>query len=124
MKHPYRPASALGLLLASLVLVGCATQTPVAAPDARNKASSAPASTASSATTPKARADFPGYVRTQRLNETVYCQKRNPTGSRARVAELCYTAEQMRLMEENNREYWKQAGVTSSHDTFKMSPPR
>ncbi len=108
MKHPYRPASALGLLLGSLVLVGCATQTPVAAP----------------ATTPKARADFPGYVRTQRLSETVYCQKRNPTGSRARVAELCYTAEQMRLMEENNKEYWKQAGTSSSHDTFKMAPPR
>jgi hypothetical protein len=118
MKHPYRPASALGWLLASLVMGGCASPGPATAPAARSSTVAPPA------TTPKARADFPGYVRTQRQGETVYCQKRNPTGSRARVAELCYTAEQMRLMEENNKEYWKQAGTSSSHDTFKMAPPR
>ncbi|MFM1887201.1 MAG: hypothetical protein RL026_2358 [Pseudomonadota bacterium] len=115
MDHPWRTKATSTLLLACLALASCATGQPT---------TSATQATNTRIAGNTKRAAFPGFTATQRGGDTVYCQKRNPTGSRARVAEHCYTADEMRLMEENNKEYWKQAGTSSSHDTFKMAPPR
>jgi hypothetical protein len=54
----------------------------------------------------------------------LYCQKRSPTGSRARVVEACYTRDQMRKMADNNEDFFKQAGANGSHDSLRTDSPR
>lgn len=83
--------------------------------------SKGPALAAAAAT---GRPEFPGFVLTVRRGEELYCQKRNPTGSRARVVEACYTRDQMLKMAANSDDYFKQAGANGSHDSLRTDSPR
>jgi hypothetical protein len=123
MKHRNSSGIAPAILVVSLALGACATE-PAATP----AAPAAPASTAVAATSvaqPAAQAasavrpEFPGFILVVRKGEELYCQKRNMTGSRARVVEVCHTREEMRHMAENNDEYFKQAGNTGAYDTLR-----
>lgn len=118
MKHLI-PRIATGPLV-GLWLAACATT------EASRPGVTTPASTpaASLAAAPTARPEFPGFTMVIRKGEELYCQKRNPTGSRARVVEACYTRDQMRKMAESSDEYFKQAGAASSHDSLRMDSPR
>jgi hypothetical protein len=119
MKHKIPTRIAAGLL--ALLLTACSTNeamrsvaaTPVAAP-----------SPVQATAVPTVRPEFPGFTLVIRKGEELYCQKRSPTGSRARVVESCYTRDQMRRMAENSDEYFKQAGSASSHDSLRMDSPR
>jgi hypothetical protein len=103
----------------ALVLASCAT-TPSPTP-----APSTPAQTAALAAAASAgRPEFPGFVLTVRKGEELYCQKRNPTGSRARVVEACYTRDQMLKMAANSDDFFKQAGANGSHDSLRTDSPR
>ena len=114
-----KPSSvAFGCVL-SLLLASCAT-TPPAKP-----APSTPAQTAALAAAAAAgRPEFPGFTLVVRRGEELYCQKRNPTGSRARVVEACYTREQMVKMAENNSDFFRQADANGSHDALRTDSPR
>ena len=58
-----------------------------------------------------------------RKGEELYCQKRNPTGSRARVVEACYTRDQMVKMAANNDDFFKQAASNGSLDILRTDTP-
>jgi hypothetical protein len=108
-----------GLLAISLGLASCAsapTQPPAPA-----AAQPAPAATGTTAST--ARPEFPGFALVIRKGEELYCQKRNPTGSRARVIEACYTRDQMLKMAANNDDFFKQAAANGSHDILRTDTP-
>jgi hypothetical protein len=74
--------------------------------------------------TATARPEFPGFRLVVRKGEEFYCQKRNPTGSRARVVEVCFTHDQMRKMAENNQDFFNQLGASGSHDALRTDSPR
>jgi hypothetical protein len=119
MIHSKGPGLASGLLGIGLVLASCAT-TPSPTP-----APPTPAQTAAlAAAAASGRPEFPGFVLTVRRGEELYCQKRNPTGSRARVVEACYTRDQMLKMAANSDDYFKQAGANGSHDSLRTDSPR
>jgi hypothetical protein len=119
VKHRNHAVKAVGLLVLTLALASCAATGPAAAPTT----SRAPgvASTIGNPGTPPG---YPGFTRALRGGVEYFCQVRNPTGSRARVAEQCYTRVEMQRMEENNQQLWKDAGGSSSHDSLQMDSPR
>lgn len=59
-----------------------------------------------------------------RKDTEYFCQSRNPTGSRARLGEQCFTRDEMKQMEENSRDFFKDAGGGSSHDSLRTDSPR
>lgn len=123
MKNTMTSGLALGLLSVNLLLAACATTAP--APAAAPAAPPTPAQQAAvAAVAAKAGPEFPGFALTVRKGEELYCQKRNPTGSRARMVEMCYTRDQMLKMAENNAEFWKQAEASGSHDSLRIDSPR
>lgn len=109
-----------GLLAINLGLASCATTAPSQTP-APAQTQPAPASTSTAAST--ARPEFPGFALVIRKGEELYCQKRNPTGSRARVVEACYTRDQMVKMAANNDDFFKQAASNGSHDILRTDTP-
>lgn len=110
---------ALMTLGLSGVLASCATQPAPPSPPP------SPAQTAALATAARGgRPEFPGFTLTIRKGAELYCQKRNPTGSRARVVEACYTRDEMLKMAENNDEFFKQVGANGSHDSLRTDSPR
>lgn len=121
MKNRIASGEALVLLMVSALLCACAT-TPVAKPAA--PASTAPQTAALAAAAANGRPEFPGFTLTVRRGEELYCQKRNPTGSRARVVEACYTRDQMVKMADNNADFFKQASDNGSHDSLRTDSPR
>ena len=119
MKKPNPSGIAFGLLAISLALASCAATEPARTP------APAPATVqATAAAASAAKPEFPGFTLTVRKGEELYCQKRNPTGSRARVIEACFTRDQMLKMAQNNEEYFKQAGAQGSHDSLALDSPR
>lgn len=119
MDHSKKSGLAFVALAMGLMVSSCAT-TPSPAP-----APPTPAQTASlAAAAASGRPEFPGFTLTVRRGEELYCQKRNPTGSRARVVEACYTRDQMLKMAQNNDEFFKQAGANGSHDSLRTDSPR
>jgi hypothetical protein len=40
------------------------------------------------------------------------------------MGEQCFTRDELRQMEENNRDFWKDAGGGSSHDSLRTDSPR
>ena len=119
MKHLKQTGNAAGLLLISLTLASCAATVPAAAPTTSRSPVVASA-TGNQGTLP----GYPGFTRALRGGVEYFCQVRNPTGSRARMAEQCYTRIEMQRMEENNQQLWKDAGGSSSHDSLRMDSPR
>ena len=115
MKHSSQGTSLV--LSTSLLLVSCAATPPTPAP-------APPSAQETAAAALSARPEFPGFNLVVRRGEELYCQKRNPTGSRARVVEACYTRDQMRKMAENNEDFFKQAGANGSHDSLRTDSPR
>jgi hypothetical protein len=105
------------VLPTSLLLISCAATPPTPAPVAPTVQETATAALS-------ARPEFPGFTLVVRKGEELYCQKRNPTGSRARVVEACYTRDQMRNMAANNEDFFKQAGASGSHDSLRTDSPR
>lgn len=118
MNH-WNPSALAAGLAAGLLLAACATTPPPATPPSSPSQTAALAAAASSG-----RPEFPGFTMVVRRGEELYCQKRNPTGSRARVIEACYTRDQMVKMAENNDEFFRQAGANSSHDSLRTDSPR
>lgn len=112
-----------GLLAISIGLAACAS-TATTQPPAAIAAAAPPAATASGAAATTFRPEFPGFTMVIRKGEELYCQKRNPTGSRARVVEACYTRDQMQKMAENSDEFFKQAAANGSHDSLRTDSPR
>jgi hypothetical protein len=114
---------ASGFLAVSFALAGCAT--PGSAPKAAAPAAAnAPAVAATGvAATPMVRPEFPGFKFVVRKGEELYCQTRSPTGSRARLVEICYTRDEMQKMADNKTDFFKQANEGSSHDTLRMDSP-
>lgn len=116
MKHS--GTHAFFLPLVGLLLAACtATPPPPTPPPALSVQQTA-------ASALNARPEFPGFKLVVRKGEEYYCQTRNPTGSRARVVEACYTREQMRKMAANNEDFFKQAGANGSHDALRTDSPR
>lgn len=119
MKNPDSSGAALAFLAVSALLAACAST----APARHSRPGALPAASAASGAA-TARPEFPGYKLVIRKGEELFCQKRNPTGSRARVVEACYTREQMRRMAENSQDFFKEAEASSSHDALRMDSPR
>ena len=119
MKHRNHAVKAVGLLVLTLALASCAATGPAATPTTV-RAQGVAAATGSQGNLP----GYPGFTRALRGGVEYFCQVRNPTGSRARVAEQCYTRTEMQRMEENNQQLWKDAGGSSSHDSLQMDSPR
>lgn len=119
MKKPISTGIVSALLAINLGLAACATSTPTQTPA---PAQPAPAAAGTAAST--ARPEFPGFAMVIRKGEELYCQKRNPTGSRARVVEACYTRDQMLKMAANNEDFFKQAAANGSHDSLRTDSPR
>ena len=119
MKRLNQTVNAAGLLLISLALASCAATGPAATP-ATLRAPGVAVARGSQGNLP----GYPGFTRALRGDVEYFCQVRNPTGSRARVAEQCYTRTEMQRMEENNQQLWKDAGGSSSHDSLRMDSPR
>jgi hypothetical protein len=115
MKGRYRASMIPGIVAASLMLAACVSSGPASPP--------APARRPN-AVDPKPRAEFPGFRRVLRKDTEYFCQSRTPTGSRTRTGEQCFTRDEMMQMEENSRDFFKDAGGGSSHDTMKMDSPR
>jgi hypothetical protein len=101
------------------LLAACAT-----APSSPSPPPTAAQTAALAAAAQSGRPEFPGFVLTVRKGEELYCQKRNPTGSRARVVEACYTRDQMLKMAANADDFFKQAGANGSHDSLRTDSPR
>lgn len=106
MNHVNKVVVTVGLLVASLGLVSCADTPPAAKPVQRT------------------RAEYPGFTHVVRQGTEYFCQVRSPTGSRARIGEQCFRRDEMQAMEENNRDFFKDAGGGSSHDSLRMDSPR
>jgi hypothetical protein len=119
MKHSKKAGSASAVAGLALLLAACAT-TPSAPPAPPTAAQTAAMALAAQSGRP----EFPGFVLTIRKGEELYCQKRNPTGSRARVVEACYTRDQMLKMAANADDFFKQAGANGSHDSLRTDSPR
>lgn len=125
MDNSKRSGQVLTVLALGLALASCATpQAPTAAapPAATPPTAAQTAALASAAAS--ARPEFPGFTLTVRQGNELYCQKRSPTGSRARVVETCYTRDQMQKMAENNADFFRQAEANGSHDTLRTDSPR
>lgn len=115
-------ANMIALLALSLLLPACATQPPstaTAAPAAKPAPRAAPAVTGT-----RGRPEFPGFRRVVRNDTEYFCQASTPTGSRTRRGDQCYTRDELKRMEETNRDVFKDAAGGSSHDTLKMDPAR
>jgi hypothetical protein len=114
---------ASGFLVVGLLLAGCAT--PASAPRAAAPAAATAPSAAATgvAATPTVRPEFPGFKLVVRKGQELYCQTRSPTGSRARLVEMCYTRDEMQKMADNKTDFFKQAIEGSSHDTLRMDSP-
>lgn len=119
MTRRIRAAITAAIGAVCLGLAACAATGPVTAPTA----SRAPEA-AKSPTAQRARPEFPGFRHVVRNNTDYFCQSRSPTGSRARMGERCFTRDEMKAMEENNEELFKNAAGGSSHDSLKMDSPR
>lgn len=119
MKSLNQAGWAIALLAIGLGLASCADTGP-SAPQATARAPVA----AKPASGQKVRPDFPGFRRVVRQDTEYFCQVRTPTGSRARTGEQCFRRDEMEAMEANNREFFKDAGGGSSHDSLKMDSPR
>jgi hypothetical protein len=118
MKHSNPSGLALGILGVSLTLVSCASTAPPAAAARPDPVQAVATGTAT------ARPEFPGFSLVIRRGEELYCQKRSPTGSRARVVETCFTREQMVKMTDNNSDFFKQLESSGSHDSLRTDSPR
>ena len=117
---------ASGFLAISLALAGCATSgstSPKATASATATATAPSAAATGAAATPTVRSEFPGFKLVVRRGEEFYCQTRSPTGSRARLVEICYTRDEMQKMADNKTDFFKQAGEGSSHDTLRLDSP-
>ena len=115
-------ANMIALLALSLLLPACATQPPstaTAAPAAKPAPRAAPAVTGT-----RGRPEFPGFRRVVRNDTEYFCQASTPTGSRTRRGDQCYTRDELKRMEEINRDVFKGAASGSSNDTLKMDAPR
>ena len=119
MKRSNCATMTVGFLLVGLGLASCADTGSHTTPTPSTAQVVAPAKPGQ-----KARAEFPGFRRIVRNEKEYFCQSRSPTGSRARTGEQCFTREELKQMEENNRDFFKDAGGGSSHDSLKMDAPR
>jgi hypothetical protein len=117
----------ISITLVSAVLAACSAATPVTSPPASPAvvpATAAPQAPAAAAPTSLAQAqNIPGFRRVVRNGEELFCQTRTPTGSRARTTEVCMTRADIKRMEDNNEDYWRNAASGSSHSTLKMDSP-
>jgi hypothetical protein len=119
MNHSNKTGAATAVTGLALLLAACAATPPAPTPPQTSAQTAAMAVAAQSG-----RPEFPGFVLTVRKGEELYCQKRNPTGSRARVVEACYTRDQMLKMAANADDFFKQAGANGSHDSLRTDSPR
>jgi len=120
MNGANRLIGAASLLAATLFVSGCAgtsTATPSAAP-------AKPVAVRAAGNVAKAKPEFPGFRRVVRNNSESFCQTATPTGSRTRRGEQCYTRDELKRMEQTNRDLFKDAAGGSSSDSLKMDSPR
>ena len=114
------PASGIYLAALGLLLSACAGSSaskPAAVP---RKPAAAPVA----ASAKQGRPEFPGFRRVVRNDTEYFCQASTPTGSRTRRGDQCFTRDELKRMEETNRDVFKDAAGGSSHDTLKMDPAR
>jgi hypothetical protein len=116
MRHPSKLTVAVGILVAGLALASCADTATAAKPTAAKSVTAKP--------TQRTRAEFPGFTHVVRQGTDYFCQVRSPTGSRARTGEQCFRRDEMEAMEANNRDFFKDAGGGSSHDSLRTDSPR
>ena len=120
MNSAHRLASVASLLAASLFVSGCvgtSTAKPTAAPVK-------PVAVPAAGNVAKGKPEFPGFRRVVRNNSDYFCQTATPTGSRTRRGEQCYTRDELKRMEQTNRDLFKDAAGGSSNDSLKMDAPR
>jgi hypothetical protein len=120
MNSATRLAWVAGLLVASLFVSGCvgmSTARPTAAP-------AKPIAVRAAGNVAKVKPEFPGFRRVVRNNSESFCQTATPTGSRTRRGEQCYTRDELKRMEQTNRDLFKDAAGGSSNDSLKMDSPR
>lgn len=119
MGRTRRAGIAIAVMALAAGLVACATTEAPAGP-----AQTAAKPVARPASRQGTRPEFPGFRRVVRNDTEYFCQSRSPTGSRARVGEQCFTRDELKQMEENSRDMFKDAGGGSSHDSLRMDSPR
>jgi hypothetical protein len=120
MNSANRLAWVSSLLAASLFVSGCAG-TSMAKPSA---VPAKPVAVRATGNVAKVKPEFPGFRRVVRNNSESFCQTATPTGSRTRRGEQCYTRDELKRMEQNNRDMFKDAAGGSSSDSLKMDSPR
>jgi hypothetical protein len=120
MDRAQRLGSVAVLLVGCLVVsacVGTSPAKPIAAP-------AKPVALRAAGNVAKGKPEFPGFRRVVRDNKESFCQTATPTGSRTRRGEQCFTRDELKRMEQNNRDMFKDAAGGSSNDSLKMDAPR
>jgi hypothetical protein len=115
----------VSVALLCIALGACSAATPVTSPLASRAvvpATAAPQATTANASLAQSQ-NIPGFRRVVRNGEVLFCQTRSPTGSRARTTEVCMTRADIKKMEANNEDYWRNAASGSSHSTLKTDSP-
>lgn len=108
------------VLAACLTVSACVGNRPPKPPTAPPK----PVAVRAGTDAQRARSEFPGFRRVVRNEVEYFCQTSTPTGSRTRRGDQCFTRAELKRMEENNADLFKDAAGGSSHDSLKTDSPR